>query len=885
MADNADKDERVMAVVSIALRRSVAEREPYLRLACESDESLYREAVELVKRQERLGSFMEHPLIHDQPRPFEIGEVISNRFEILRDIGEGGMGFVYEAFDRKRNQRIAIKAAKPGFYRLLSPELQGALQVRHQNVCLVNEIHTTKTAHGEIDFLTMELLEGETLAARLTAGPKLPSDEAFEIALQICSGLAAAHESGVVHRDLKPGNIMLCRTASEGLRVVIMDFGLAGAVALDANEGGTPGYMAPELSKGEKASFASDIYSLGVILYEIVTGQFPIQEEPSDPGRPAHFAAPSSLNKELDSKWDRVVLSCLAASPALRPTDAREVIAALEKKPIRKTPFVVAALVLLSVLAVPQVREWVSDRLWPPPNVRLAILPFEGSSDPAVTDGMLQDVADRVGRMRSGRRTVVVIPPSEVLSNKVHSPEQAKEALHATHALQTAVRREGDGFVANGAVIDLDTRAHVRDFSGRYTTETVGSLPGALAGAVSLALRLRGPSSTDALSTAATVPYDRGLFLLHRDDESFDDAIPLFEQAAGLDPRSPLPLAGLAEAKIMKYQAKRDRTYLEEAQRSLRSAESLSPDSVRVRLVAGLLNQTAGQYQKALEDYRRAQELEPRNVDALLHIASIYYALDMNNDAIATYRKAIELEPEYYRPYRKLGSFYYFRSNYAEAVVQWKHAIERAPGLVDVYNELAAALIDLEQDDEAEKALITSIGLRETADARNSLGAIRAYQKRDREAAELYKRALTLDPNVYVYWLNLADASRRLGRVGEVAAAYRKGMDLALTELKDDPHNGYTRAFVGYFAARLGDPTRAEDEIIQAKQESPSDTKVTRLSVLTYEALGQRDRAIEALNGAPPELLRELDRHPDLADFHQDLRFKQVVAKNANGGK
>ena len=159
--------------------------------------------------------------------------------------------------------------------------------------------------------------------------------------------------------------------------------------------------------------------------------------------------------------------------------------------------------------------------------------------------------------------------------------------MHCRH--QFVVK--GTSSIANGAVIDLDTRAHVRDFSGRYTTETVGSLPGALAGAVSLALRLRGPPSADALSTAATVPYDRGLFLLHRDDESFDDAIPLFEQAAHLDPRSPLPLAGLAEAKIMKYQAERDRAYLEEAQHSLRSAESLSPDSVRVRLVAGQLNQ------------------------------------------------------------------------------------------------------------------------------------------------------------------------------------------------------------------------------------------------------------------------------------------------------
>ena len=152
----------------------------------------------------------------------------------------------------------------------------------------MNEIHTTATPRGEIDFLTMELLDGETLAVRLIAGERLTSDEAFKIAFQICSGLSAAHESGVVHRDLKPGNIMLCSTASEGSRVVITDFGLAGAVASDANEGGTPGYIAPELSKGEKASFASDIYSLGVILYEIVTGRLPAQEKSSDPFKPSH---------------------------------------------------------------------------------------------------------------------------------------------------------------------------------------------------------------------------------------------------------------------------------------------------------------------------------------------------------------------------------------------------------------------------------------------------------------------------------------------------------------------------------------------------------------------------------------------------------------------
>src|SRR5262249_54353547 len=117
----------------------------------------------------------------------------------------------------------------------------------------------------------------------------------------------------------------------------------------------------------------------------------------------------------------------------------------------------------------------------------------------------------------------------------------------------------------------------------------------------------------------------------------------------------------------------------------------------------------------------------------------------------------------------------------------------------------------------------------------------------------------------------------------EAAAAYRKGIDLALAALKQDPRDGYTRAYVAYFSARLNDSARARDEISQAKELSPDDTKVIRRAVLTYEALGERDLAIEALQGANPELLRELDRHPDLAGFRKDYRFKQIVS-NAKGG-
>jgi serine/threonine-protein kinase len=872
-----------MAIVSIALKQPAEQREPYLRLACENDEKLYCETADLVRRNANLGSFMERPLINDIDgrRPFRIGQVISDRFEILREIGEGGMAFVYEAFDRKRNQRIAIKAAKPGFHRLLSPELERALHVRHWNVCLVNEIHTTQTVHGEIDFLTMELLEGETLAARLARGSLL-HDEALQVACQLCSGLAAAHKGGVLHRDFKCANVILCPNP-DGVRAVITDFGLACGIGERAEWGGTLRYMAPEVLRGKDSSKASDIYSLGVVLYEMVTGKPPFD---NDVDRlTAEPQSPSTFARDLKPPWDRVILECLEPVPENRPADASLVLTELTKRSARKWPWLIAALIVLAIVALPPVNGWLRDLVWPTPNVRLAVLPFEASGDSSGAAGMFQDVADRVEQLHGGRRTVVVIPSSEVARHRVQSPEQAKQLLHATHALETTLSQEGNELVVKAFVIDLEAGTHVRDFSGRYTPETIGTIPAALAGAVSLALKLKRPLVSDSLSAAATVPYDQGLQLLRKDDESFDEAIPLFKQAAQLDPRSPLPLAGLAEAETMQFKSTRNRAFIEDAQRSLRAAESLSPDSVRVRLVAGMLNQAAGQYEKALEDYHRAQELEPRNVEALLHIASIYNALDMSNDAIASYRQAIDLEPGYFQPHRKMGEFYYYRSKYAEAAEQFQLAIERAPGLFDAYNELAAALCDLGRNADAEKALLTSIGLRETAAAQGSLGALRAYQKQDAEAVELYKRALALAPQVYVYWLNLGDSSRRLGRSKEAAAAYRKGMALAKADLYQDPHAGYTRAYVAYFSARLGDRTRAEDEISQAREQSPGDTKVLRRAILTYEAMGERDKAIRALSEAPPELLPELDRQPDLADFRQDLRFKEVVAKFATGGK
>jgi tetratricopeptide (TPR) repeat protein len=891
METSPERDERVMELVAEARRRSPAECDAFLRQECETDPALYQEIAETLEWEDRMGGFLQEPLIALTvvARPFQPGEVVEERFEIVRVIGEGGMGVVYEAIDRKRNQRIAIKSAKPGFQRLLSPELEGALKVRHPNICLVNQIHSTKTDKGEVDFLSMEFLQGETLAAHLEKEGKLNPATALNIARQLCAGLSEAHRSGIVHGDLKSSNIILCQSEDGSVRPVITDFGLARGENYPSGEvGGTPDYMAPEMWRGQKASKATDVYALGVILYEIITGRLPFDSKSVN----SHLIrppAPSTLTKGLDPRWDRVLLECLSDSPGARPSDAGQVIDRLEKHPLRKAPLIAVVALAVAALAVaasiPPIHGWMID-LFMPINMRLAILPFQGPAEATVIgEGALQDVSDRLRHMPSARRTLVVITPAEQVRNSVQSPEQANKVLHATHALQTLVRREGDEYIAEASVIDLATLAHVGEFSAHYSDATIGALPSALAGEVSLALHLRSAAVSEALSPEATTPYDKGLYLLRNDRSTYEDAIVLFKEAARLDPRSPMPPAALVEALTVKFNRTKEHSSLVEAQQALREAESLNPDSARVRIAHGLLNETAGQYEKALEDYRRAHDLEPRNVDALLDIAGVYDKFDMPDKAAEAYNRAIDLDPGYFWPYEVQGVFFYNRSRYVEAAEQFRKVIERAPGMFTAYSNLGATLMDLGEFDKAEAVLVAALKLRETAPALNNMGAIRAYQRRDADAVDYYERAIKIEPNHWLHIENLGDSYRRLGRLTEAKLAYRQAMNLALRELEENPALGYPRGFVAYCAAQLGDTRRAEAEIGQAMRSSPGDNKVIRNAVLTYEALHQRDRAIAALKGATPELLHELERHPDLADFCQDSRFQQLVTKIGDGGK
>ena len=225
---------------------------------------------------------------------FAKGDLVAERYRIVRLIGEGGMGEVYEAEDLLLRERVALKtvrhevASDEKVIERFKREIQLARKVTHPNVCRIFDVglHRLPGTRADLAFLTMELLEGETLAARLTRAGRLSPAEAAPLAVQMAAALDAAHSAGIVHRDFKSANVMLVGDGSAsglGLRAVVTDFGLARGkqAATDPNitgDGGvvgSPSYMAPEQVEGKEVTGAADIYALGVVLYEMVTGRLP----------------------------------------------------------------------------------------------------------------------------------------------------------------------------------------------------------------------------------------------------------------------------------------------------------------------------------------------------------------------------------------------------------------------------------------------------------------------------------------------------------------------------------------------------------------------------------------------------------------------------------
>jgi tetratricopeptide (TPR) repeat protein len=537
-----------------------------------------------------------------RPTTFAPGELLSERYRIERFVAIGGMGEVYEALDTSLGQRVALKVIRadvvsdPGALERFKREVHVARRVTHRNVCRIYDLGTHRSSGsigrlypgGVIPFVSMELLEGESLNERLARTAPLTLEEAIPLAEQMAAALEEAHANGIVHRDLKPANVMLVPT-EEGERVVVTDFGLARAAAesgqtvtVAGSAMGSPAYMAPEQVQGVDVGPAADLYAFGVVLYEMATGRVPFKGDTpiatavqrlSEPPPP-----PSTHRADLDPRWEAVILRCLQRAPEARFSSAGEVARALRGEeavaagPARRT--VVLALVagfLIALAAAVNFVVWKgrSERADNPylglessgrPSV--AILSLENLTGREEVAWLSTGLAEMLGTELSSGGAVRVIPREDVarvrrelgLSEIDSVPGAAvadlQESLGAGYLISggyTVVGSGGDPRVR----LDLTLRP---DDAGEPSTVSVEGLESEVFDLVNEAgrdlLRALEIETREAEQTfrwasrEAARTYSEGLDLAEA--EELEAARRKLEAAAAVDPRNPRIRVALA---------------------------------------------------------------------------------------------------------------------------------------------------------------------------------------------------------------------------------------------------------------------------------------------------------------------------------------------------
>jgi eukaryotic-like serine/threonine-protein kinase len=359
MATSPEKWQTVKAWFDAALELDSGARAAFLRENC-PDAEARAEVERLLNEHDEAGRFLSNPVLGNFPLETDApastqrlseGEVLAGRFRIVRFIAGGGMGEVYEAEDQELKDRVAIKTirpeilAQPNALTRFKREVRLARQVTHPNVCRIFDLFRHRgddRENEDVVFIGMELLQGKTLGARLEEGGRMSMQEALPLVRQMASALAAAHAAGIVHRDFKPGNVVLAG-APEQYRAVVTDFGLAlrslssekDATASTVDGAwGTPAYMAPEQLEGRPATTGSDIYALGLVIYEMVTGARPFDGDTPISAALKRLSEtptpPRKFQPNLSPVWESVILQCLERDPEKRFANAADVVKALD---------------------------------------------------------------------------------------------------------------------------------------------------------------------------------------------------------------------------------------------------------------------------------------------------------------------------------------------------------------------------------------------------------------------------------------------------------------------------------------------------------------------------------------------------------------------------
>src|SRR6266568_504110 len=632
---------------------------------------------------------------------FRPDDVLSRRFRIVTFLAQGGMGEVYEAEDLELGGRVALKtirpeiATEPRIIQRFKREIALSRKITHPNVCRIFDLFHHRmewgTGEAELSFLAMELLRGETLASRLRAVGRMTSVDALPIVEQMAAGLDAAHRAGVVHRDFKSANVVLVpsedghRAEDGGLRAVVTDFGLARSV--EGGEGlstglgmvGTSAYMAPEQVEGGEVTPAADIYALGVVLYEMVTGVKPfVGDSPLSTAMKRLKERPASPRvhvPDLDPAWEDVILRCLEPVPARRFASAEEVVRALKGDAVAlakrarrpRALLATAAAGLVALLGgVLTYRALVTGRAETTAagvtaaraeasvsaRRSVALLGFKNLSGRPDRAWLSVALAEMLSTELAAGETLRTIPGENVARMKIELALADAESL-APDTLARIRNNLGTDLVvlgsylalgAKGERVRLDLRVQdaekgetVASLTETGTEEELFELVSRTSGRLREKLGINALTDEQSMAVRASMPkdpraaqvYAEGLARLRHFDAL--KARDLLEKAVAMDPGFPQGHAALAEAcSALGY----DRKAKEAAQKAFDLSGKLSREE---RLfVEARYREVSKEWEKAVEIYRTLFEFFPDNLEYGLHLADAQTSAGKAKEAVGT---------------------------------------------------------------------------------------------------------------------------------------------------------------------------------------------------------------------------------------------------------
>ncbi len=621
-----------------------------------------------------------------------IGKTLGH-FRILDKVGEGGMGAVYRAQDLTLQREVALKflpaelAADPAARQRLLKEARAASRLNHPNIATVYEVGEENGA----SFIAMELVQGESLKEVLLRGTP-PRAQFLEVARQIAEGLSEAHNSGVLHRDIKPGNIML---DTKG-RVKILDFGLARFAGKERNPGeapetfmtrtatewstgGTVPYMSPEQLRGEETDTRSDIFSFGVMLYECLSGRRPFRGETSiDVLHTILRQAPAPLRAtvpDISPELEQLVERCLAKSPDERFRSMAEVLQSLQR------------------IAAPAAKVEKS----------LAVLYFENLSgakeDEYFRDGMTEDVITELLKIKGLR----VFPRTTVLAfrDRPITAVQIGQQLNAAYVLGGSLRRAGNRLRISAQLIDA--RDGFPIWAERYDRELedVFAIQDEIAQNIARELRLmlteKEKLAIKKVPTADVQAYDhylRGRQFFHQfRRKGFDFARQMFARAIVIDPGFARAYAGVADCCSFLYQYwEASEGNLKEADAASRKALELDPELAEAHASRGLAFSLNKRFDEAQVEFETAIRLNPTLFEAYYFCARAYFAEGKLVEAAKAYEQASLVNPEDYQSPSLVAQIYVGLGRKAEAEASYRRSLQVAEKRLEMNPDDARAL-------------------------------------------------------------------------------------------------------------------------------------------------------------------------------------------------